>query len=1190
MCASAAGAAEAHSQGERESLMLDLGMLGSIRGAGKTAAMAVVGLLVALVLSSAGAHAAVPPPLIEGVHAREVGTTSATLEAKINPEGVVSRYRFEYGPQDCSLVSSCTKVPKVEGKIEAGGSPVAVEVKLEGLDPATLYHFRLVAKNSGGETPSPDRVFATLGQVLEGLPDGRVYEQASPIDKDGGDAEFQQSLVKATPTGDGVTFASTFGMPRGQGAGALPTFLATRGNSNWSSEGLLPPPGAGERTQVVGWSPDYARIYSRATKLGTPTVTGLVEQSSEGGPLTVIGPYAVEPHYAYVGEAPDGSVVLFEARVKLPPKAGEPPIAAATEGAPNLYAWDAAAGEVHLAGTFNEGAPKGSIAGPYDWSLGAGNFNLTEGGGSRSYYLRDTHVVTPQGDVYFTAAGTGQVYLRRNLTEAQSPVNGEGKCTSSALACTVHVSASQKTNGKGPGGTDPAGEQPAAFQVASKDGSQVFFTSPEKLTNDANTGPEQPQAAIARANSGTGTVEGKEFVLGRAAGVIRFGPWLYWADPRAGTIGRVKLNGEEEVEGTAEPEFIRVPPSEGECEEEVKPGEFKPIEGPIPAEPRYLAVDAEHVYWTNTGRRDEIGEPLDGGGTIGRARLNGEVAEEIEPAFICGEEASQPNKRLVSNPQGIAVDAGHIYWADAAQNQIFRAIARAAIDGNEVKEDFISPVGEFTPYGVTLSSTHIYFDVNDELNSFGYLEWAALDGKEAKGSFVGEAGLRGLAIDSGHVYWATQGEGGWIGRADPNLENKENKFIDVEGVPTGIAAGEAGHLFWSVNGEAPGNPGNDLYRYEPAGDTLTDLAPFAGGNGGEVQGVLGVSEDGSYVYFVADGVLAAGATQGDCKGSVHTAAGKCNLYLWHEGQVSFIGRLNANGGVETDALDWVGTPLEALNTSSYFPRTAFLGKGGTVLVFRSQEQLSAYDNEGVPEFYRYQAGGAGELSCITCRPSGEAPGGGPSSGTNTSFPQIQPGNDVQAIASRNLSADGRRFFFETPEALSPLDTNGEGGCPFQAEHFSCTDVYEWEAPETPRCQESSPSYSPINEGCIYLISTGKSPFPSYFGDASEDGSNVFFFTRQQLVGQDEDELQDVYDARVNGGLPGQNEVKPPPCESTEACRGPGEAPPAEGQAATPQFVGPGNPVPKHKKQKAKKKKKHTKSKHKQNKQRRAKVE
>lgn len=200
--------------------------------------------------------------------------------------------------------------------------------------------------------------------------------------------------------------------------------------------------------------------------------------------------------------------------------------------------------------------------------------------------------------------------------------------------------------------------------------------------------------------------------------------------------------------------------------------------------------------------------------------------------------------------------------------------------------------------------------------------------------------------------------------------------------------------------------------------------------------------------------------------------------------------------------------------------------------------------------------------------------------------------------SRNLSADGKRFFFETAEALSPADTNGAGGCPpagrTPQSYPSCLDVYEWEAPEEGSCKESAPSYSPLNDGCVYLISTGKSPYPSLFADASEDGEDVFFFTRDRLVGQDQDELQDVYDARVEGGLAAQN---PPPanhCESAEACHGPAQSPLAEGSPATPNFVGPPDPQPKHKKQKAKKhKKKHKhhkkQKKHKQKKQRSAKA-
>ena len=308
-------------------------------------------------------------------------------------------------------------------------------------------------------------------------------------------------------------------------------------------------------------------------------------------------------------------------------------------------------------------------------------------------------------------------------------------------------------------------------------------------------------------------------------------------------------------------------------------------------------------------------------------------------------------------------------------------------------------------------------------------------------------------------------------------------------------------------------------------------------------------------------------------------SGECNLYAWDEGQVSFVAPLDTDHGTASDALNWVGSPNEVLNSGFYAPKTSFLSADGRTLVFRSQEQLGEYENEGVPEYYRYRAGEP--LACLTCRPNGETAGRGPSLGSLI-YPNLQPLNAVEAVAGRSLAADGDHFFFETTEALSPEDTNGKGleGCPFSGfQNFpACLDVYEWAAPGTLSCKEAAPAYSPFDGGCIFLISTGKSKFPSLFADASASGNDVFFFTRQQLVGQDKDELQDVYDARVNGGLPSQNQTPPVPCEGSEACHGPAQAPPAESSPATPTFVGPGNQAEKHKKQKAAKKKKHKKHK------------
>jgi hypothetical protein len=126
------------------------------------------------------------------------------------------------------------------------------------------------------------------------------------------------------------------------------------------------------------------------------------------------------------------------------------------------------------------------------------------------------------------------------------------------------------------------------------------------------------------------------------------------------------------------------------------------------------------------------------------------------------------------------------------------------------------------------------------------------------------------------------------------------------------------------------------------------------------------------------------------------------------------------------------------------------------------------------------------------------------------------------------------------------------------------DVYEWEADGEGSCRSESQ-----DGGCLFLLSTGKSPRESYFGDASANGDDVFFFTAQRLASTDEDEAFDVYDARVNGGacgVEGFPACPPPPpkertpCTSAEECKPPPGEPPIESFPATAAFNGPGNLV------------------------------
>ena len=65
----------------------------------------------------------------------------------------------------------------------------------------------------------------------------------------------------------------------------------------------------------------------------------------------------------------------------------------------------------------------------------------------------------------------------------------------------------------------------------------------------------------------------------------------------------------------------------------------------------------------------------------------------------------------------------------------------------------------------------------------------------------------------------------------------------------------------------------------------------------------------------------------------------------------------------------------------------------------------------------------------------------------------------------------------------------------------------------------SQAFDPTSGGCHFLLSDGKSEDESYLVDASANGRDVFFSTRQSLVGWDANDNYDVYDAREGGGFP-----------------------------------------------------------------------
>jgi len=406
---------------------------------------------------------------------------------------------------------------------------------------------------------------------------------------------------------------------------------------------------------------------------------------------------------------------------------------------------------------------------------------------------------------------------------------------------------------------------------------------------------------------------------------------------------------------------------------------------------------------------------------------------------------------------------------------------------------------------------------------------------------------------------------------DPEGEKPAAFYVASSEGPPVVFFGSQGKLTDDAT-TGPGGEGNDLYRYEAETGTLTDLTPDTNPsdpNGAEVQGVLGASADGSRLYFVANGVLGDGAGNGATHGNcvifpLELVQYECNLYLWEEGGgIKFLTRLSsdpeaASGSTNSkvsDQANWIPKPTALINYVSGDQRQARVSTDGKALVFRSHRQLTDYENNGVPEFYRYRVGGG--LRCITCAPTGSAPIAAPTLFSISGF--ASPNGPPTTFTTPDFSGDGSRFFFETAERLVAADTNGDLVCPDVPVFNSglvvpaCQDVYEWEVSGTGTCTASGPSYVPSAAGCLYLISTGTSPEPAFFGGADRKGEDAFFYTSQQLVGQDKDDLFDIYDARVGGGLAGQNPPPPNPCLERASCQGPSTIAPPSQSAGTAGF-------------------------------------
>jgi hypothetical protein len=327
----------------------------------------------------------------------------------------------------------------------------------------------------------------------------------------------------------------------------------------------------------------------------------------------------------------------------------------------------------------------------------------------------------------------------------------------------------------------------------------------------------------------------------------------------------------------------------------------------------------------------------------------------------------------------------------------------------------------------------------------------------------------------------------------------------------------------------------DLYEYDVEDGALIDLTVAAPGKHADVQGVVAVSENGEYVYFVANGALAPGATTPaqPCSKEEVLSEAKCNLYVIQKGEsMKFIGVLGANDNRVSPYT------LNSHASGDWQPglseRMAETTPDGRHLVFMSEEDLTAYRSNKHFEVYIYDAE-AESLRCTSCDPGGASP----ATEAHSAAAFVRAGEGHPTLTLRWISEDGNKVFFDSNQALVPQDTNGQ------------LDVYEWAREGTGGCLEDSPMRQA--GGCIYLLSGGTSADGSFFLDASASGGDVFVVTRAQLLAQDQDENFDLYDARIGA----VQSLSPPACSGV-GCQGVPPAPPIFATPSSVTFTGVGN--------------------------------
>ncbi len=457
------------------------------------------------------------PQVIE-TWSQDVTLAEADLRAEIDPKGSATTYRFEYG------TSSAYGQQTPELPVGPDTGVQEVSFFLEGLQPGTTYHYRVVATNADGVREGPDRVFTTYvaptlevdcpnqgfrAGASERLPDCRAYELVSPPDKGGGDIIAAHSFDlgreaawrQSAPDGDRVTYTSTTAFGDALRGTIANQYLSSRDpTTGWSTHGINPPQEttvfdpAGNLSYDLGinflaFRPDLCEALLRDHNVVPLAPEGLEghtnlyvrdncppgTDSYEALTTALFGTVGDDLTLNYASFSADGRQVVFGATAALTPNAK-------TIGNQRIYAYDRATRQLRLVSVLP--LSEGGKAAIGDAAVGTAYASISHG---RESPLARA-ISTDGSRIFWTSAGKIYVNIADEGTRLVS-VGGSFVTAATDGSIAIVLKAGELLEfDVDAGTTTPIAGDVGGVAAASEDLSHLYFTSDEDLADGATAG------------------------------------------------------------------------------------------------------------------------------------------------------------------------------------------------------------------------------------------------------------------------------------------------------------------------------------------------------------------------------------------------------------------------------------------------------------------------------------------------------------------------------------------------------------------------------------------------------------------------------------------------------------------------------------------------------------------------------